>query len=358
MFQHIPLYNSTLLCVNYNNNWQFCLAEFCKIMFDDKKLHYEYLLTTLNDYKKLFKFKRGQVVICKDTEKIKEYITKTSNKVALNDKFCLINVDEQLFSNHFKKFVNLSATVDLRFFCSYLKARQKQLVEMQKETKLHFPEFCDYLYAKCPCWVKLLQNEEVLNVFLELCNNLEGPRQYFETATEDLQNYLRHYKSANEKRKLDEFSDDEEEEDEEEEKETTALLIDVTENNTQLITEHQIHNTKEILLRMIHPKSAPGKKRRLSKTDKNVVAADQDWNCGMCRHKLPSTFHVDHLEDFAISGNDHYTNLWALCPNCHAKKGESDRKRKNPEVWCGYDDLTKAQVAEKVNRFVAKISLV
>lgn len=74
-------------------------------------------------------------------------------------------------------------------------------------------------------------------------------------------------------------------------------------------------------------------KRTLSRTDKDAVAESQKWRCKHCDNLLRIGFEVHHIEEHAISGNDHYTNLIALCPNCHREETEQSRKDKKPSIW-------------------------
>lgn len=81
------------------------------------------------------------------------------------------------------------------------------------------------------------------------------------------------------------------------------------------------------------------RKRTLSVADKKAVAALQRWRCVRCAQLLPARFEVDHRRQLADTGDEHYTNLQALCASCHAAKGEEDRKRKRPRVWGGFLQL-------------------
>ena len=61
--------------------------------------------------------------------------------------------------------------------------------------------------------------------------------------------------------------------------------------------------------------------RSVSETKKKYVASNQKWKCGMCGAMLDATFEVDHKVELQHGGTNHVDNLWALCRNCHGKKG-------------------------------------
>jgi hypothetical protein len=61
-------------------------------------------------------------------------------------------------------------------------------------------------------------------------------------------------------------------------------------------------------------------KRCVSETKKKFVAANQNWQCAHCSIKLPAWFEVDHKIRLDRGGDNHISNLEALCRNCHGKK--------------------------------------
>ena len=61
--------------------------------------------------------------------------------------------------------------------------------------------------------------------------------------------------------------------------------------------------------------------RSVSETKKKYVASNQGWKCGGCNSILDATFEVDHKIELQHGGTNHVDNLWALCRNCHGKKG-------------------------------------
>ena len=61
-------------------------------------------------------------------------------------------------------------------------------------------------------------------------------------------------------------------------------------------------------------------KRCVSETKKKFVAANQNWKCAHCSVQLPAWFEVDHKTRLDRGGDNHISNLEALCRNCHGKK--------------------------------------
>ena len=76
------------------------------------------------------------------------------------------------------------------------------------------------------------------------------------------------------------------------------------------------------------------KKRIWTDSDKRAVAFRQNYICFFCEQRLPENYEIDHVQELAISGNNHMSNAKALCPNCHAQKTSYDRKCKI-ERWIG-----------------------
>jgi len=74
-----------------------------------------------------------------------------------------------------------------------------------------------------------------------------------------------------------------------------------------------------------------GKKRvrKENQAQKRRVAHIEDYTCQVCSFKSEYTktngkkgwiIDVDHIIEKSEGGNENMDNLWALCPNCHAKK--------------------------------------
>ena len=73
--------------------------------------------------------------------------------------------------------------------------------------------------------------------------------------------------------------------------------------------------------RMLHSGKKGVVSRSVSETKKKYVASRQKWRCGGCGAMLDATFEVDHKVELQDGGTNHVDNLWALCRNCHGKKG-------------------------------------
>jgi ribosomal protein S27AE len=66
------------------------------------------------------------------------------------------------------------------------------------------------------------------------------------------------------------------------------------------------------------------KRPHLSETIKKKVAASQSWNCAICKKQLSHTYQIDHKIPWHIIKSHEFSNLQALCPNCHAEKTAND----------------------------------
>lgn len=108
------------------------------------------------------------------------------------------------------------------------------------------------------------------------------------------------------------------------------------------IEEHEIYSLNKIT------KERPNKKQKLSnrkkrkpqreltEADKKAIAHQQQWKCARCNTSLPVRFEVHHIQEHSVTGNDHFTNLIALCPNCHSNETEKQRKMRKPHIWKGF----------------------
>ena len=61
-------------------------------------------------------------------------------------------------------------------------------------------------------------------------------------------------------------------------------------------------------------------KRSVSETKKKYIASQQNWMCGKCGKQLPAWFEVDHKVRLEHGGDNHISNLEALCRDCHGEK--------------------------------------
>ena len=60
--------------------------------------------------------------------------------------------------------------------------------------------------------------------------------------------------------------------------------------------------------------------RRISESEKKVVAARQGWRCSQCNQLLAATYQIDHTVALMNGGADSLVNLTAMCVACHATK--------------------------------------
>jgi 5-methylcytosine-specific restriction endonuclease McrA len=70
-------------------------------------------------------------------------------------------------------------------------------------------------------------------------------------------------------------------------------------------------------------------KRAYSTTHRIEIAYKCKYKCNMCDIMLPSTFEVDHIVELQDGGKDEYSNLQALCCNCHAEKTRANVLRRD-----------------------------
>ena len=92
-------------------------------------------------------------------------------------------------------------------------------------------------------------------------------------------------------------------------------IFDLTGNNLQQVQRQYMQEQK-----ITQSGSAPTSKRCVSETKKKFVASQQGWICGDCQKQLPAWFEVDHKVRLDRGGNNHVSNLVALCRDCHGKK--------------------------------------
>jgi len=84
--------------------------------------------------------------------------------------------------------------------------------------------------------------------------------------------------------------------------------------------------------------------RKITETQKKIVAASQLWRCAICKKLLDSTFQVDHIIPLFLGGDDNYkTNCQSLCVSCHSHKTQRElveynlqRKRKHNITYKTY----------------------
>lgn len=75
------------------------------------------------------------------------------------------------------------------------------------------------------------------------------------------------------------------------------------------------------------PKKTP--KRAYSTTHRIEIAFKSKYKCNACDILLPPTFEVDHIVELRNGGKDEFSNLQALCNNCHAAKTRANTLKLN-----------------------------
>ena len=66
------------------------------------------------------------------------------------------------------------------------------------------------------------------------------------------------------------------------------------------------------------------RRQNFSQSMRLKIACEQDWKCGICIEKLPSTFQVDHIVPVFRGGDNSRENGMALCVSCHATKTQNE----------------------------------
>ena len=96
----------------------------------------------------------------------------------------------------------------------------------------------------------------------------------------------------------------------------------------------------ELALRIIEKNmSKPKARRNFSKSTKELVLREQKNRCKDCAKKSKN-WDFDHID--GDSSNNILNNCQALCPNCHAKKTRSIKKR----------NLKLSQIIGKIKRYL------
>ena len=80
---------------------------------------------------------------------------------------------------------------------------------------------------------------------------------------------------------------------------------------------------------LIHLGSLAAATRREDARQNKIAAEIEDNRCQVCRfhQEYPTSkahtrhiVEVDHIKEKSKGGDERMSNLWVLCPNCHAKK--------------------------------------
>ena len=67
--------------------------------------------------------------------------------------------------------------------------------------------------------------------------------------------------------------------------------------------------------------------RNVTALSKKIVASNQKWLCGNCKKMLDFTYEIDHIIPLFNGGTNEYTNLIALCRECHGRKTILERAK-------------------------------
>ena len=80
-------------------------------------------------------------------------------------------------------------------------------------------------------------------------------------------------------------------------------------------------NVKAVQVKyLLNKLSGKKENRNVSALKKKIVAANQQWKCGICQRLLDETYEVDHIVPLYQGGSNDISNLMALDPICHKKK--------------------------------------
>ena len=65
-------------------------------------------------------------------------------------------------------------------------------------------------------------------------------------------------------------------------------------------------------------------RRLATRTQRNLLAILQDFQCAICKIELVDGYECDHLVPYSKGGQTTLENLQALCPNCHFDKTRAE----------------------------------
>ena len=71
-------------------------------------------------------------------------------------------------------------------------------------------------------------------------------------------------------------------------------------------------------------KSISKKRKNFPKSVREIILIKQAFRCKACKKGFPK-LHFDHID--GDRSNNSFSNCQALCPNCHAKKIRTIRKK-------------------------------
>ena len=317
MFLELEFNQKMLLLYNFQQKWYFSLAQFCNLVGLGKDSSYDYFQKSLNDFAAAApEFAKRQCVLRDDAnDSIVKYISNVSHKARLNADGKLENVDAQKLREHFRTYGH-SVSVQFHFFCRYLQEMHQRWQERQIQLDMTDKEFCQHLRKRYKCneWAHLLENIAILEPIAAQFLYGSEPTIDRESETDDLLHYLKTFKAANNNVN------------------TTQFAIDDVPKQQNMCTRKSEQKNQ-----------CKRRRRTLTLRDRMAIAGDQKWLCAICEQTLDDCYQVDHIQQFSETGNDHYENLWALCPNCHAWKTEMDRRKRKSSVWAGYQPQNRVQ---------------
>lgn len=61
-------------------------------------------------------------------------------------------------------------------------------------------------------------------------------------------------------------------------------------------------------------------RKRFPQAVKLQIAAGQQWCCYACKQLLDPFFELDHRVALCLGGGNEYSNLGAICRDCHSNK--------------------------------------
>ena len=381
MFTNFLLNGSNFNLFQFKNRWYFDLNHFCSAM----KLSKEFsdLRDSLVDYEKSIRQTPRQKTffIVFDFESVKKNINE-SNQFQ-SKKGLLINKNVENFINLIKN-VDHFVAIDFVFFCQYLQVMyQKWDSKRESLTPL---EFKSHLEKRCLFWSKILDSLPTLQPLIDFYHHHRKPLPLnAEKETQDLLEYLEllknnttennnvetktlqigeknNFLTTDQNNLLTSNQNNLLKTDQNNLLTTDQNNLLTTDQNNLLISSNQnnLLTTDQNNLIQIQQNSPNKckpmvKKRTLTIRDRIAIASDQNWECFYCLKLLDECFQVDHIERFCESGNDHHSNLWALCASCHAKKDEWDRKRRKTNIWSDYRQLSTTEKASKREEILSKI---
>jgi len=104
--------------------------------------------------------------------------------------------------------------------------------------------------------------------------------------------------------------------------EESCPKVEITMSLRHLMLYNFTGTIKRAITRIILPTNRKLKTERkhISQTLKNRIAAEQHYQCNICRTVLPSNWNCDHIVPLWRGGSNERPNLQILCVQCHDQK--------------------------------------